>query len=39
MSIISAFFSLFSPLPLLEGVKALVLFASGVFEELKAESA
>lgn len=39
MSIISAFFSSFSPFSLLEGIKAFVLLASGVFEELKAESA
>ena len=39
MSTISALFSLFSPFSLLEGVKALVLLASRVFEELKAESA
>lgn len=39
MSIINAFFSLFSPFSLPAGVKALILLASGVFEELKADSA
>lgn len=38
MSTICVLVPLFSPTSFLEGVKAIVLPASGVFEELKADS-
>lgn len=38
MSTIGVLVSLFSPMSFLEGVKAFVLLASGVFEELKADT-